>query len=175
MADELAQIRAALAVVDALDRAVAESRFGRARLWGGADVGIVSRKPRETHDGPGFYPDPRYVVTEYSHELSWLFKELWKPDIRKIFGPVKEEFFGRLANAANRYLNRTDNPTPRDLLGAVVHEAYVCLEAAEDGTFGALLVASGNEIYDDWVDDSDRDDYMTVEETAQWFAERGIG
>ncbi|GAB4975244.1 hypothetical protein MAHJHV61_37070 [Mycobacterium avium subsp. hominissuis] len=174
MADETTGTRAALAVVDALDRAVAESRFGRAREWGGADVGIVSRKPPEPQ-GPGFYPPPRYVVTEHSHELSWLFEELWKPEVRVIFGPVKEEFFGRLANAANRYLNRTDNPTPRDLLGAVIHEAYVCLEAVEDGTFRALLVAPGNEIYDDWVDDSDRDDYMTVEETAQWFAERGIG
>jgi hypothetical protein len=167
------EIRAALAVVDALDRAVAESRIERAREWDGADVGIVS-KPPDPDDLSRFYPEPRYVVTEYSHELSWLFSELWKPDVRAIFGPVKEEFFGRLANAANRYLRRTDNPILRDLLGAVVHEAYVSLEAVEDGIFYTLLVASGGEIYDDWVDDSDRDDYMTVEEKAQWFAERCI-
>ena len=174
MGEKQTHVRAALAVVDALDRTVAEARFGRTREWGGADV-VVSRKPPEPHDGSDFYPKPRYVITNYSRELSWLFEELWKPELRVIFGTVKEEFFGRLANAANRYLNRTGNPTLRDLLGAVVHEAYVCLEAVEDGTFRALSIASGGEIYDDWVDDSDRDDYMTVEETAQWFAERGIG
>jgi hypothetical protein len=174
MSDEMAQVRAARAVVDALDRRVAESRVGRAREWGGADVGITSEPP-ESRFGPDINPEVRYVVTEYAPELSWLFKELWKPAVRAILGSAKEEFFGRLANAANRYLSRANEPTIRDLLGAVIHETYVCLEAVEDGTFQQLLVASDGEIYDDWVDDSDRDDYMTVEETAQWFAERGIG
>lgn len=174
MGDEIAQVRAARTVVDALDRRVAESRFGRAREWGGAGVGVTSEPP-ESRDGPNVDPDVRYVFTEYAPELSWLFNELWQPAVRAVFGSAKEEFFGRLANAANRYLSRTDDPTIRDLLGAVVHEAYVCLEAVEDGTFRALLVASGGEVYDDWVDDSDRNDYMTVDETAQWFAERGIG
>jgi hypothetical protein len=184
MEEEQTQLGSARAVVDALDRRVAASRVGRARNWGGAGVSISPDRPQPVirapmpplaSFSPGFYPEARYVVTEYSRELSWLFKELWKPAVRTIFGAAKEEFFGRLANAANRYLGRTDEPTLRDLLGAVVHEAYVCLEEAGDGTFQSLLVALGAQIYDDWVDSSDRDDYMTVEETARWFAERGIG
>ncbi|MGV0603937.1 hypothetical protein [Mycolicibacterium sp. XJ1904] len=174
MGDEMAQVDAARDVIEALDRRVAGANFGRAREWGGADVGVTSEPP-ESSGGHNVNPDVRYVVTEYAPELSWLFNELWRPAVRAIFGSAKEEFFGRMANAANRYLSRTHDPTIRDLLGAVVHEAYVCLEAVEDGTFHELLVASGGEVYDDWVDDSDRNDYMTVEETAQWFAERGIG
>jgi len=113
------------------------------------------------------------VLTQYPRELSWLFKRLWG-DFRPVFGPYKEEFFGRLGNAANRYTKRTREEIPRDLLGAVLHEAWVMLEEVEDGTFQALMVAAGREIADDWIDDAEREGYMTTEETRRWFAERGF-
>lgn len=41
--------------------------------WGGAYVAIRKNKPMKKQ---GFYPDPRYVITPFSHELSWLFNKL---------------------------------------------------------------------------------------------------
>lgn len=167
-------VQAARAEVEAIDRKVAAREFGRARPWGGADVGISSTPP-EPH-GSGFYPEPRYVVTVHAAELSWLFEQLWQSDsaIRNIAGSNKEEFFGRLANAANRYLKRTNRETAHDLLGAVVHELYAWIEEVEDGGFPVLLVAPGGMVYDDLIDGAEREGYMTVEETRRWFAERGV-
>lgn len=60
------------------------------------------------------------------------------------------------------------------MLGAVVHEAYSIADDIDEGTFTALPVAPVGTVFDDLIERVDRDDYMTVEETRHWFAERGI-
>jgi len=109
--------------LDALAAQVAQGNLGAAEDWGGADVVITATSPP---DGPesSFYPHPRFVVTEFAPQLSWLFIQL-----RDVFAPWldaqnKYVFHGRLADAASGHL--TDNPgsaTPQTLCAAVVNEA----------------------------------------------------
>jgi hypothetical protein len=102
------------------------------------------------------------VVTEYSLELSWLFEEL-----RDIFyseslidGCSKIEFFGRLANAAIRFLEKDLNITAQKLCVAVLHESYAIYEEMQDGNFKALPIAIGNEIVDDYIDEAERSGFI---------------
>jgi hypothetical protein len=147
-------------------------RYAQAsRPWGGADVIITVHRP-EPSDG-GFYPEPRAVVTRYALELSWLFEAL-----RDIFSPVldgcsKIEFYGRLANAANRYLAKVadESQSARDLLFAVTHEAFAILDEMEEGEFRFLLAAVGNTIWDDLLDEAERSGYLGPEATRRFFEE----
>ncbi|MSR52142.1 MAG: hypothetical protein EXS09_02495 [Gemmataceae bacterium] len=126
------------------------------RYWGGADVVITRKKPEPRNDN--WYPDPRYVVTRFAIQLSGLFEVL-----RDIFMPAidsmsKIEFYGRLANAADRYLTSVDaaNQTARDLVFAAATEAFVMLEEMDSGTFGCLAIATGNAILDDLAVEAER-------------------
>ena len=86
-------------------------------LWSGADVCIVKHMPVENYN-----KSHTYVVTEYARELSWLFEELrdiFTGDIADYFS--KYEFYGKLAEAANAYLNSTEKPTVTQLLMAVLN------------------------------------------------------
>jgi hypothetical protein len=102
--------------------------------WGGADIVISSNNPPKSE--PSFYPDPRYVVTRFSHELSWLFESL-----RDTFPYInyinKYDFYGRLADTAERYQKQLGFKTEEnehDLLMAVLHDAISILnEMEEDG------------------------------------------
>jgi hypothetical protein len=88
---------------------------------------------------------------------------------------TKIEFFGRLANAALRYQSRCGGAEVRkELLLAVLHEAYAMLEELEEGTFQCLAVASGNEIADDFIEREEKRGFLGVDETKRFFAERGI-
>jgi hypothetical protein len=152
---------------------VHEGSIGTAKPWYGADVAIVSELPdSEPND---FYPGPRFVVTKSSQELSWLFERL-----REIFvdvdgyGQLKEEIFGRLGNSANRYMAKHPNVGTKQLLSAVVHEAFSINEEIEDGEFETLLVAFGNEILDDLISDAEKGGFLTVEETLSFFKDKGI-
>lgn len=153
-----------------LDEAVTQGAWHRAKPWGGAGVVVDLREP----DGDSEY---KYVVTPHAAELSWLFAELWQVFKKHdaIDYMTKFEFFGRLANAALHYQRRAAGDEQlRDLLGAVVHEAYALADEIDEGSFTALAVAPVGVVFDDLIDRSDRDDYMTIEETRRWFAERGI-
>ena len=145
------------------------------REWGGADVVITKTKPPKS-TGEQFYPDPRYVVTEFSFELSWLFKQLFEAFIseNRINGASKIEFFGRLANSANRYLSKTENIKPNLLLAAVLHEAFAVYEEMEDGDFSYLMVAFGNEILDDYIDQALKTGFVGTDQTIEFFKNRGI-
>jgi len=104
---------------------VEAGRFSRARRpWGGADV-VISGTPPEPTGKPGFYPDPRYVVTQYDRELSWLFESLRDAFSEVIDYQSKFEFYGRLADAADRYLiaESTEPQIAKGLLLAVLDEA----------------------------------------------------
>jgi len=119
--------------------------------WGGADV-VISRNPH-SENKKSFYPEPRYVVTNHALEVSWLFQELMRAfNAENLLDSCsKTEFFGRLANAANRSLQQSTNTTAHDLCTAVLHEAYTIYDEMEKGTFQSLAIAQGNEIVDDYV------------------------
>lgn len=142
--------------------------------WGGADV-VITKEPKSATGG-GFYPDPRYVVTVHSLELSWLFDALKRAFYaeERLDGCSKIEFFGRLANAANRLLHRTPHPTAHLLCAAVLHEVFAIYEEMEEGRFQCLMVARGNEIADDHVDDALRTGFIGTEDTLAFFRSRGV-
>ncbi len=68
------------------------------RLFGGADVSIVSKLPDLKED---FYGNPQYVVTKFSKELSWLIFQLKEIFTDELDYLNKYPFYGRLAEKAN--------------------------------------------------------------------------
>ncbi|MEW5706520.1 MAG: hypothetical protein AB1743_06960 [Actinomycetota bacterium] len=127
------------------------------RPWSGADVVISKTTPQSAPQskGRGFYPDPRYVITEHALEVSGLFERLRDAFYaeNRLDSCSKIEFFGRLANAANRCLQRIENPTAHQVCDAVLREAFAIYEEMEKGTFQCFDTAIGNEIVGDYADD----------------------
>ena len=121
--------------VEAIAAGVAEGHIGRSTPWGGADVAIVSRLPELT-DTPDFYPPPRFVVTRFARELSWLFKSLQIAFAGALDYETKYSFYGRLADAADRYTadGPVDTQTREGLISAVLREARLLT-----GDFGDRL------------------------------------
>lgn len=110
-----------------LEEALGISPLPRAdQQWSGADVIITGVAPAPPAEG-SFYPEPLYVVTEYSLELTWLFERLRDAFYaeERLDGNSKIEFFGRLAVAANTCLEREPAARARDICAAVLHEAFV--------------------------------------------------
>ena len=108
---------------------------GKESAWGGADVIISDKAPEDDHSDSWRSP-PKYVITPYAAELSWLFCRL-----RDTFGSYidyvsKHEFFGRLSKAAYAYSASTDtNAKLQGLLMATLDEAVVMANEipAEEG------------------------------------------
>jgi len=145
----------------------------KSKDWGGADVVITSQKPESK--GDGFYPEPRYVVTVHAPQLSWLFVQLRNVFSVLLDGTTKIEFYGRLASAALRYqIKNKGNENQKDLLFAVLHEAFAMLDEMEEGKFEYLLIAGGNTIADDFIERAESRGFVGVEETKKFFAERGL-
>ena len=117
--------------------------------WAGADVCIVRSEPTKNENG--FYPEPRYVETNYPLELSWMFFKLkdafYAEDL--LDGCSKIEFFGRLANAAIRAAKAKPEISSPDLCGAVALEAETIYNELTHGEFHCLALGFGNEIFDD--------------------------
>lgn len=147
--------------------------IGTDKEWDGANVVITARQ--DNRASSSYYSQLRYVVTADAQELSWLFCQL-----RDIFSGLydntsKLEFFGRLANAALRYQSISkDEENQRDLLFAVLHEAFAMLEEMEKDTFEYFLVSPGYEIVDDFIEQAQRRGFVSVEETNRFFAEKEI-
>ena len=156
-----------------LSTSIVNGQSGNSRMWQGADVVITTESPAIAKGG--FYPEPRYVVTAYASDLSWLFEQ-----IRDIFmeiddyGNLKEEIFGRLGNTANRVLSKNPDANVRETLLAVMHEAFAITEEIQDGEFTTLMVTSGNQILDDLISESEKGGFLTVEETKSYFKNKGI-
>lgn len=149
-------------------RKVEEKRYPQDRPeWQGADVVITSIEPQRSHDS--FYPEPRYVVTRFAKALSWLFEEMRDTFSSQLDGCNKIEFYGRLANMANRYQTRFcgGNPNEGDLLQAVIHEAYSILEEMEEDRFQCLPIAVGNTILDDLIEQAEAGGYLGEEESCR--------
>jgi len=86
----------------------------------------------------------------------------------------KIEFFGRLANAANRCITQGHTNNAANLCRAVLHEAFAIYEEMESATFGSLAVAVGSDILDDFAAGSERTGYVSIENTLQFFKEQGF-
>lgn len=141
--------------------------------WGGANVVITSRQVNKASSS--FYSQPRHVVTADAKELSWLFYQLQDIFAQLYDSTSKLEFFGRLANTALRYQRLSkDDENQRDLLFAVLHEAFAILDEMEEDTFEYFLVSPGNEIVDDFIEQSERRGFISVSETKKFFALKGI-
>ena len=120
--------------------------------WGGADV-VITMQPPAAPSRNAFYPEPCFVVTELALELSWLFEVLRDAfdAENRLDGCSKIEFFGRLANTANRCLSRQPEVDAGALCSAVLGEAFAVYGEMEAGRFGCLPVAVDDPIADDSV------------------------
>ncbi len=156
-----------------LSTEIANGDYSVSSAWQGADVVITNKMP-EIQKG-GFYPTARYVITSHPSELSWLFEQ-----IRDVFkdiddyGFLKEEIFGRLGNTANRFLSKNQDASASETLLAVMHEAFSIAEEIQDGEFATLMITSGNQILDDLIFESEKDGFLSVEETQAYFKDKGI-
>ena len=122
----------------------------QAHPWSGAGVCITGKQPTNTTD-KGFYPDPRYTVTQHYQELSWVFECL-----RDIFNAEKLlnscskfEFYGRLGNCANKFLAANPHTDAAQLSLAVLCEAEIIRQEILENRFEYLAAAPGNMIADD--------------------------
>lgn len=141
-------LKSTFARLEKLTSEISVGNFGSSEPWQGGDVVIRTDRPTTSPDT--FYPPPRFVVTEFVGQLSWLFEKA-RDAFKSLdgYGFWKEEFFGRLGNSANRYIERHERHTPEALLLAVIHEAFCVAEEMESGEFRALSISINNEIYDD--------------------------
>jgi hypothetical protein len=141
--------------------------------WGGANVVITSRQVNRASSS--FYSQLRQIVSADAKELSWLFCQLQDIFLGLYASTSELEFFGRLANTALRYqsISKGDE-NQRNLLFAVLHEAFTILDEMEKGTFEYFLVSPGNEIVDDFIEQSERRGFISVEETKKFFDEKRI-
>jgi hypothetical protein len=107
----------------------------------------VTTVPEDRYDDESV----KYVVTPHAASLSWLVRALWIACRPMFDSMTKIEFFGRLGNAARRYQERAGNDArERDLLGAVIHEAYEIVSDKKSGRFYyALPVAPLGVVHDD--------------------------
>ncbi len=141
--------------------------------WSGANVVITSRQVNRASSS--FDSQLRYVFTDDAKELSWLLSQLRDIFLGLYDSASKLEFFGRLANTALRYQTISkDDENQRDLLFAVLHEAFAILDEIEEGTFEYFLVSPGNDIVDDFIEQSQRRGFISIEETNKFFALKRI-
>ena len=132
-----------------LKQIILEGKFEKAkRNWGGADV-VIDNKPHESNSN-SFYPKPRFVISEFSYEISWLFECLRDAFYAEklLDSCSKIEFFGRLANIAND--NIKNKSSKQELCINILSEAEQICSEIRNGYFCSLPLANGNEIFDDY-------------------------
>ena len=146
----------------------------RAHKWGSADVIISKNRPEITRGA--VYSASRYVITEHALELSWLFEALRDAfNVQSLLDSCsKIKFFGRLANAANRFLFKNTQVTAQTLCGAVLHEAFAIHEELMDGEFEFLEIAVGNEFADDYIDECIKTGFIGIHKTIEFFKSHGV-
>jgi|694.fasta_scaffold129852_2 hypothetical protein len=115
-----------------LDRKAANKAMERP--WGGADVIVCHELPEDVDSSQ------TYVVSPYVVELTWLIKYLQAvcTPLRN-FG-TKYAFYGRLADAANRYMRERPvaQQNAKDLCFSVLRAAMEMFSAAEQGNFSSV-------------------------------------
>jgi len=116
----------------ALDRKAAQK--WKKTPWAGAELVIC--------DAPRADPKPHYtyVVSPYTVELSWLVDYLKNVCSAFVNYENKEAFYGRLGDAANRYMSQRSpvHHNPKDLCFAVIREALRIIEEADRGELSAV-------------------------------------
>jgi hypothetical protein len=144
-------------------------------LWGGADVRILFQPPKPK-EGPQWRSAPRDVITPRAKEVSWLFERLrdafYSED--RLDGCSKIEFFGRLANAADRCVNQGHGGNSKLICFAVLHEAFAIYEEMEAGRFEVLVIAPSGEIADASAEDTSRSGYRDPDDTLRYFQQNGF-
>lgn len=160
-------------LLEILSSEIVLGKISIADPWRGADVEIRDNLPAVSADS--FYPTPRFVITEHVGQLSWLFENV-RDAFRNLegYGFWKEEFFGRLGNAATRYLSRQPDVRVEKLLLAVIHEAFCIAEEMEGGNFTVLPVTIGNEIYDDLFKEIETEGLADQSEVDNFIKSLGI-
>ncbi|MEA4873403.1 MAG: hypothetical protein VB076_11425 [Synergistaceae bacterium] len=82
-------------------------------LWGGADVGVLPKskatKKQDSSESSFYGNSDILVISDYAQEISALFYELGETFFSKIDYYSKLEFYGRLAEAANRQIKVSDD------------------------------------------------------------------
>ena len=96
-----------------------------------ADVSIVPVQPAPRPRG--FYPEDYYLVTPHVEQVSSFFLEMRDSfAVNPGYYGFKDEFFLRLAEAANWYTAHNPQTSSEDLLLAILVEAYVLRDLLED-------------------------------------------
>ncbi len=144
------------------------------RSWRGAGVVIQEIEPlRIESEDRGFYPPPRLVVTKHCAERSRLFFNIRDAFKDRVNHVIKKDFYGRLANVANRYLNASTKTSAHLLCAAVLHEAWAIYDEMERGEFCYSPIAFGGSIFDDSITTRDSG-FIDIETTIAFFENRGI-
>ena len=168
---ENTKLQSACASIESLIERIHKGQIQHASLWQGADVVITSTPVIESQNS--FYPGPRFVVTQYANSVSWIFESLKDVFITlEGYGAWKEEFFGRLANSANRQIAKKKDNTEVFLLLTLTHEALSILEEMQLNNFVFLPLGLGNEIYNDLIDHIETEGFLSIEETSSFFARK---
>jgi hypothetical protein len=115
-----------------LDRKAANKAIERP--WAGADVILCRELPEEVDSSQ------TYLVSPYVVELTWLIKYLQAVCTPLRNFNTKYAFYGRLADAANRYMRERPvaQQNAKDLCFAVLRAAMKMLSAAEQGDFSSV-------------------------------------
>lgn len=97
--------------------------------WAGAGTIICEQLP------PDACPSNTYVASPYVVELSWLIESLKMACSDFVNYQNKDAFYGRLADAANRYLTQRapGHVNAKDLCFAVTREAMRIVDEADRG------------------------------------------
>ena len=161
--------------LDSLSKLVISGLSGTAKPWQGADVVITNMLKLGNSEVDSFYPSPRFVVTDYVSEVSWLFEKLARIFANEEnYGAWKEEFFGRLGNMANRVIGSDAKTTIIDIQLAILHESYAICEEIQSDTHNYLLVTSGNTIYDDLIPRAVNSGFVSLKEAESFFKSKGL-
>ena len=115
-----------------LDR-VAASEW-KMHPWAGAGTIVCERLP------PDASPSKTYVASPYVVELSWLIESLKIACQGFVNYRNKDAFYGRLADAANRYLTQRapSHLNAKDLCFAVTREAMRMVDEASTGEMSSV-------------------------------------
>ena len=122
-------------VLEELTSAIIQNRIDITRVkrpWGGADVIIAPSVTEELKEWLGdqpvviseqkTMPKRQVVITDYWKELSWLFDQV-KVILADHIGYItKYDFYGRMADAANRFIENHEEYEAEDLLLAALWE-----------------------------------------------------
>lgn len=151
--------------------------------WGGAGLYIISSiedianiEDRKTlyYEGHtpfflemNYYPR-RLLITEHTREISWLFTK-----IVEIFSDVdvlapkaaRMEFYGSLANIANKYIRSLKITDIKEICFCIIHEANALNDMINDDEFHYLTIAPGGMILDDFDIEENDENFISIEES----------